>query len=171
MLQKTIQILAVITVVMCQTYLAPFTLTSKKSYLFIYLMLPLSTPSLFLYVPCSSTLTSPILIGMGLRWGGGKSYFTTQNRSTSLLWIKWTFWTLEVPYISNQANQKHQKSNTPFFTYCDWKSSLGRWQEWTQVQSQNATFTPLKCSQHEPLYKPEAIFIFSSPLMKSIISF
>lgn len=51
MLKKTIQILAIITVVMSQTYLAAFALTSKKSYLFSYLMLPLDPPPLFSSAP------------------------------------------------------------------------------------------------------------------------
>lgn len=112
MLKKTIQILAIITVVMSQTYLAAFALTSKKSYLFSYLMLPLDPPpSLFLCTPLSSTPTSPILIGMEL--GRGINYFTTQDGSTSLPWIKWPFWTLEVPYISNQRYTQTKSTKDP----------------------------------------------------------
>lgn len=107
-----------------------------------------------------------------LNWHGlweKTNSFTTQNRTTSSPWMKWTFWTLEVSYTSNQihTSQNCRKSKAAFSIYCDWRSSPRYGRRGPKYKVQNATFTLLKCNWHELLHKPEVAVYFLNSTVKA----
>lgn len=92
---------------------------------------------------CPSTATSFLT---WLAWTVGTTQITslTQNRSASSPgWngvLDTTGVVYEQPERYTHTSQSYQRPKAAFSMYCDWKSSLERWQVATQVQSPKCHF-------------------------------